>query len=56
MVLKCVPSGETGVEVEELQQEKAILDFEVERLFCKWNCNREFSKQNCLEVTVDLGV
>jgi len=28
MVLKGVPSSETGVEVEELQQEKAILDFE----------------------------
>ena len=29
MVLKGVPSGGTRVEVEKLQQEKAILNFEV---------------------------
>jgi len=29
MVLKNVLSGETGAEVEKLQQEEAILDFEV---------------------------
>ena len=29
MVLKGIPSGGTRVEVEELWQEKAILDFEV---------------------------
>jgi len=46
-VLKGIPSGGTRVEVKELQQEKAILDFEVERLFCRWNC---------LEVTADLEV
>jgi len=46
-VLKGVPSGRTGVEVEELWQEEAILDFEVEKLFCR---------QNCLEATADLRV
>jgi len=39
-VLKGVLSSGTGVKVEELQQEEAILDFEVERLFCRQNCNR----------------
>jgi len=29
MILKSVPSGGTGVEVEKLWQEEAILDFEV---------------------------
>ena len=33
MVLKGIPSGGTRVEVEELWQEKAILDFEVWKLF-----------------------
>jgi len=33
MVLKGVPSGGTRVKVEELWQEKAILDFEVQKLF-----------------------
>ena len=40
MMLKSVPSGGTGVDVEKLWQEEAILDFEVQRLFCKWNCDR----------------
>jgi len=55
-VLKSILSSGTGVEVEELQQEEAILDFEVERLFCRWNCDRKFSRWNCLEATTDLGV
>jgi len=46
-VLKGAQSGGTGVEVEKLWQEEAILDFEVERLFCR---------QNCLEVIADLEV
>jgi len=33
--LKGVPSGGTRVEVEGLWQEEAILDFEIERLFCR---------------------
>jgi len=47
IVLKGIPSSRTRVEVEELWQEEAILDFEVERLFYRWNC---------LEATADLGV
>jgi len=39
--LKDVLSSGTGVEVEELQQEEAILDFEIERLFCRQNYNRD---------------
>jgi len=46
-VLKDVPSGGTGVEVEELWQGKAILNFEIKRLFCR---------QNCSEAIADLGV
>jgi len=46
-VLKSVLSDGTGVEVEELQQEEAILHFEVQELFCKWNC---------LEAIADLEV
>jgi len=56
MVLKSVPSSGTEVEVEELWQEEAILDFEVQELFCRWNCNREFSRQNCSEAIANLGV
>ena len=55
-MLKGVPSSGTRVEVEKLQQEEAILDFEVERLFCRQNYNREFSRQNCSEATADLVV
>ena len=55
-MLKSIPSNGTGVEVEELQQEEAILDFEVQRLFYRQNYNRGFSRQNYLEVTVELGV
>jgi len=47
MVLKGVPSSRTRVVVEELQSKEAILDFEVERLFCRWNCS---------EAIADLGV
>jgi len=34
------------------------LDFEVQniKLNCRWNCDREFSRQNCSEATADLGV
>ena len=33
------------------------LDFEVRSwVDYRWNCNRGFSRQNCLEVTADLGV
>jgi len=46
-MLKGVSSSGTRVAVEELWQEEAILDFEVERLF---------RRQNCLKVIVDLGV
>jgi len=56
IVLKDIPSGRTRVEVEKLQQEEAILDFEIERLFCKQNYDRGFSRQNCSEATADLGV
>ena len=56
--MKGIPSGGTRVEVKELWQEEAILDFKVQnvKLFYKQNYNREFSKQNCSEVTADLGV
>jgi len=54
--LKGVPSSGTRVKVEELQQEKAILDFEEQKLFCRQDYDREFSKQNCSEVTADLVV
>ena len=33
MVLKSVPSSGTGVDIEELQWEEAILDFKVRKLF-----------------------
>jgi len=56
IVLKGVLSGGTRVEVEGLWQEEAILDFEIERLFCRWNYDRGFSRQNCLEATADLRV
>ena len=55
-MLKGVLSSRTRVEVEELWQKEAILDFEVERLFCRQNYNRGFSKQNFSEATTDLGV
>jgi len=55
-MLKGVPSSGTRVEVEELWQEEAILDFEVQRLLYRQNCDRGFSRQNCLEATVDLVV
>ena len=33
------------------------LDFEVQsEMDCRWNCGREFSRQNCSEATADLGV
>jgi len=56
MVLKSVPSSGTGVDIEELQWEEAILDFKVRKLFffCKQDCNKEFSKQNCSEATANL--
>jgi len=55
-VLKGVPSGGTGVK--ELQQDEAIwtLKCEFVRLKYRWNCDRGFSRQNCSEVTADLGV
>ena len=56
MVLKGVPSSGTGVEVEKLWWEKAILDFEVRRLFYKQNYDREFSRQNYLGAIADLEV
>jgi len=32
------------------------LDFEVQsEIDCRWNCNREFSRWNCSEVTADLA-
>jgi len=55
-MLKSVSSGGTRVGIEELWQEEAILNFEVGRLFCKWNCGRGFSRWNCSEVIADLGV
>jgi len=55
-VLKGISSSGTRVKVKELQWEEAILDFEMQRLFCRQNYDREFSKQNCLKATADLGV
>ena len=54
--MKDIPSSRT--EVKELQQEKAIFGLEVwiVELNCRQNYNRGFSRQNCSEVTADLGV
>ena len=55
--MKGILSSEIRVEVEKLQQEEAILDFEMQnvKLFCRWNYNRIFSRWNCSEVTADLA-
>ena len=32
------------------------LDFEVQsKIDCRWNCDREFSRQNCSKATADLA-
>jgi len=55
-VLKGVPSGGTRVKVEELWQDEAILNFEVQSQFYRQNYDRGFSRQNYSEVTADLEV
>jgi len=51
-MLKGVPSGGTGVE--ELQQEEVIWTLKRE-VGCRQNCDREFSRWNCSEATVNLA-
>jgi len=56
IVLKDVPSSRTRVDIEELWQEEAIWALKYEVVFCRQDYDREFSRQNCLEATADLGV